>query len=135
MTPLNVLVVEDNVQNMKLVGILLSQRGLDARFAATAAEALQRTRESCPGAVLLDIQLPDADGITVLDALRADPATTDVPVIAVTASAMRGDRERLLERGFDGYLAKPIDGRTFVDSILETVDQVRRRQASPIADG
>lgn len=119
----SVLVIEDNAQNMKLVSALLSLRELDARYASTAAEGLAMAKESVPGVILLDIQLPDSDGVTVLKSLRADPATAAVPVIAVTASAMRGDRERLLDEGFDGYLAKPIDARTFVDSILETADR------------
>jgi CheY-like chemotaxis protein len=119
-----VLVIEDNVQNMKLVNALLALRDLEARYASTAAEGLAIAKESPPGVILLDIQLPDADGVTVLRSLRSDPATAGVPVIAVTASAMRGDRERLLNEGFDGYLAKPIDARTFVDSVLETAERV-----------
>lgn len=114
-----VLVIEDNPQNMKLIGILLSKRELPSHFASTAAEGLELARTCSPDLILLDIQLPDADGVTVLHDLRADPATADIPVIAVTASAMRGDRERFLQQGFDGYLAKPIDVRTFVDTVLE----------------
>ena len=122
---LSVLVIEDNPQNLKLVSALLSLRDLDARYASTAAEGLEMARASAPGVILLDIQLPDADGVEVLKSLRSDPTTAEVPVIAVTASAMRGDRERFLDEGFDGYLAKPIDARTFVDSVLETADRAR----------
>jgi CheY-like chemotaxis protein len=114
-----VLVIEDNPQNMKLVSILLSQRDLPSLFASTAAEGLELARTSGPDLILLDIQLPDADGVSVLHDLRSNPATASIPVIAVTASAMRGDRERFLQQGFDGYLAKPIDVRTFVDTVLE----------------
>jgi CheY-like chemotaxis protein len=121
----SVLVIEDNAQNMKLVSALLSLRELDARYASTAAEGIAMANESAPGVILLDIQLPDADGITVLKQLRSNPLTAAIPVIAVTASAMRGDRERLLDEGFDGYLAKPIDTRTFVDSVLETAERAR----------
>jgi two-component system cell cycle response regulator DivK len=121
----SVLVIEDNPQNLKLVKALLSLRDLDARYATTAAEGLAMAKALAPGVILLDIQLPDADGVSVLRSLRADPVTAAVPVIAVTASAMRGDRERFLAEGFDGYLAKPIDVRTFVDSILETTAHAR----------
>lgn len=113
-----VLVVEDNEKNRKLARDLLSFRGFRVAEATTATDALIAVRAERPDLVLMDIALPDMDGIEALRLLRADPLTQDVPVVAVTAFAMKGDRERLLDEGFDGYLAKPIDARTFVDSLL-----------------
>jgi CheY-like chemotaxis protein len=113
-----VLVVEDNEKNRKLARDLLSFRGFRVAEATTATDALIAVRTERPDLVLMDIALPDMDGVEALRLLRDDPVTRDVPVVAVTAFAMKGDRERLLGEGFDGYVAKPIDARTFVDGLL-----------------
>jgi CheY-like chemotaxis protein len=112
-----VLVVEDNEKNRKLARDLLSFRGFRVAEATTATDALIAARAEPPALVLMDVALPDMDGVEALRILRDDPLTTDVPVVAVTAFAMKGDRERLLAAGFDGYVAKPIDARTFVDEL------------------
>jgi two-component system cell cycle response regulator DivK len=112
-----VLVVEDNDKNRKLARDLLGFRGFRVAEATTATDALIAARAEPPDLVLMDVALPDMDGVEALRLLRSDPLTKDVPVVAVTAFAMKGDRERLLDAGFDGYVAKPIDARTFVDEL------------------
>ncbi len=114
-----ILVVEDNERNMKLVRELLEATGYRVIEAATGSQALDLARERRPDLVLMDIRLPDTDGVEALSRLRADDRTASIPVLAVTAQAMQGDRERCLAAGFDGYLSKPID----VGQLLEAVSR------------
>ena len=118
----SVVVVEDNVRSRRLVRDLLELHGFVPVEAETAEEGLEAVRRCTPALVLLDIQLPGMDGEAALRALRADPATASLPIVAVTAFAMRGDEERLLGAGFDAYIAKPIDTRAFVPRLLELID-------------
>jgi two-component system, cell cycle response regulator DivK len=104
-----VLVVEDNEKNMKLVRDVLQAKGYRTLEATTAARAVELAVEHGPDLVLMDIRLPDADGVETLGRLRADRRTASVPVLAVTAQAMQGDHERFLAAGFDGYISKPVD--------------------------
>jgi two-component system, cell cycle response regulator DivK len=104
-----VLVVEDNDRNMKLFRDVLLASGYRTLEATTGASALAAALEHRPDLVLMDIQLPDIDGIEALDRLRADERTASVPVLALTAQTMEGDRERFLAAGFDGYLSKPVN--------------------------
>jgi CheY-like chemotaxis protein len=104
-----VLIVEDNPRNLKLVRDILIHAGYDTLEAANAEQGLVLAQQRQPGVVLLDIQLPGMDGMQALDSLRADPTTRDIPVIALTAFAMKSDRERFLAAGFDRYVAKPLD--------------------------
>ena len=113
-----VLIVEDNEKNLKLVRDLLEFRGFRTIEATSGAEGLRLAAAERPSLVLMDVQLPDMDGVEALDRLRREPATARTPVVAVTAFAMKGDRERLLSAGFDAYVAKPIDVRSFVDDLL-----------------
>jgi two-component system, cell cycle response regulator DivK len=113
-----VLVVEDNEKNMKLVRDVLAAKGFTILEATTGAQAVQLAREYAPEVVLMDIRLPDIDGVEVLRRLRADERTASITVLALTAQAMEGDRERFQAAGFDGYLAKPVD-------IIQLVDIVR----------
>ena len=114
-----VLVVEDNEKNMKLVRELLEATGYRPLEATTGSLALDLALEHRPDLVLMDIRLPDIDGLEALSRLRADERTATIPVLAVTAQAMQGDRERFLAAGFDGYLSKPID----VGELLEAVSR------------
>jgi two-component system cell cycle response regulator DivK len=114
-----VLVVEDNEKNMKLVRELLEASGYRPLEATTGSVALDLALEHRPDLVLMDIRLPDIDGVEALSRLRADERTATIPVLAVTAQAMQGDRERFLAAGFDGYLSKPID----VGELLEAVSR------------
>jgi two-component system cell cycle response regulator DivK len=104
-----VLVVEDNEKNMKLFRDVLTVKGFTTLEATTGAEAIALAREHAPGLVLMDIRLPDLDGVEALRRLRADERTASIPVLALTAQAMEGDRERFLAAGFDGYLSKPVN--------------------------
>ncbi len=114
-----VLVVEDNEKNMKLFRDVLQAAGYRTLEATTGAQAVEVTTGEAPDLVLMDIQLPDLDGVEALGRLRADERTAGIPVLALTAQAMEGDRERFLAAGFDGYLSKPVD-------IAELVSTVRR---------
>lgn len=108
-----VLIVEDNDKNLKLTRDLLQVKGYRTIEATDAATGIALAREHRPRVVLMDIQLPDMDGQEALKVLRSDPRTADIPVIAVTAFAMSGDRERFIGAGFDDYVTKPIDVRAF----------------------
>jgi two-component system cell cycle response regulator DivK len=112
-----VLVVEDNERSLKLACDVLRMRGHRPLEARTGTEAVELAAQHAPDLVLMDVGLPDMDGVAALERLGAEPTTARIPVVAVTAFAMKGDRERLLDEGFDGYLAKPIDVRTFVDDL------------------
>ena len=118
-----VLVVEDNEKNMKLFRDVLQASGFKTLEATTAEEGIDLAAAHRPSLVLMDIQLPGVDGIEALARLRADDRTADIPVLAVTAQAMRGDRERFAEAGFDGYLSKPVD-------VLELMDVVKGHVAT-----
>jgi two-component system cell cycle response regulator DivK len=111
------LVVEDNEQNLELVLYLLEEAKLRVIVARTADEAREVWRRELPSLVLLDMHLPGIDGMSLVRELREDPRTASLPVVAVTAHAMRGDRERFLAGGCNGYIAKPIQPATFVDEV------------------
>jgi CheY-like chemotaxis protein len=112
-----VLVVEDNEKGRKLVSTVLELRGYRVVQAQTASTGVELAVLHRPALIVMDIQLPDMPGTDALSLLRNNPATRSIPVVALTALAMKGDRERLLAEGFDGYLAKPIDVATFVESL------------------
>ena len=103
------LIVEDNEKNMKLFRDVLQASGYRTLEAGTGEEAIQLAVSQGPALVLLDVQLPGIDGVETLARLRADERTYSIPVLALTAQAMHGDRERFLEAGFNGYLSKPVD--------------------------
>ena len=119
MTGPQVVVVEDNRRNMKLFREVLHASGYRMLEAETGEQAVALTTEHGPDLVLMDIHLPDIDGVEALRQLRADERTASVPVLALTAQAMEGDRERFLAAGFDGYLSKPVN-------ITDLLDAVRR---------
>ncbi len=112
-----ILIVEDNDKNLKLARDVLQHRGFRTLEAMTAAEGIKLAIEQQPDLVLMDIQLPDADGVSALQQLRAEEATQAIPVVAFTASVMEADRQRLDAAGFDGYLAKPIDVKVFPEQV------------------
>jgi CheY-like chemotaxis protein len=119
MTARRILVVEDNDMNMQLVEFLLEEGGYDIVKAASGEEALSLTRDGAPppDLILMDIHLPGMDGLSVVRAMKEDARTARVPILALTAHAMRGDRDRFLQAGCDGYISKPIDVKTFLTSI------------------
>ena len=104
-----ILVVEDNEKNMKLFRDVLHAKGYRTLEATTGERALELATEHLPDLVLMDIQLPDVDGVDALARLRADERSAAIPVLALTAQAMSGDRERFLAVGFDGYISKPVN--------------------------
>lgn len=112
-----ILVVEDNPFNRELVCDILSAGGFPVRIASTAEDALALARDGID-LILMDIALPGMDGLEAIRRLKADRRTRDIPVVALTAHAMQGDRERILAAGASGYLAKPIDTRTLLDRIM-----------------
>ena len=121
-----ILVVEDNDKNRKLVRDVLTAKGYRLIEAETGEDGLRLAHEQRPALVLMDIQLPGIDGIETLRRLRADAATAAIPVIAVTASAMTQDRQKILAAGFDAYQSKPISIRPFVDLVREVLDRPAR---------
>jgi CheY-like chemotaxis protein len=112
MTMTRILLVEDNPLNRELIQEFLEAWGYDVAYAADGLEALVEARRSIPDLILMDLQLPGKDGFQVLAELRTDARFRQVPVIALTAFAMKGDREKALAAGFDGYHSKPIESRT-----------------------
>ena len=104
-----ILVVEDNEKNMKLFRDVLLATGHRTLEATTGGQAVELATAHAPDLVLMDIQLPDIGGVEALGRLRADERTASLPVVALTAQAMEGDRERFLAAGFDGYLSKPVN--------------------------
>ncbi|MES2634620.1 MAG: response regulator [Pseudomonadota bacterium] len=117
MTAHHILIIEDNSANLELAQYLLETHGFTCESAMDGASALRCASARVPDLVLCDLQLPDIDGFEVLRSLRAMPSMQDVPVVAVTAYAMVGDRERVLGAGFDGYIAKPLDPTKFVGQV------------------
>jgi CheY-like chemotaxis protein len=112
-----ILVVEDNERNLKLLRDVLEYAGYEVRAAQTAEDGIALAVSKPPDLVLMDLQLPGIDGMEALRRLREDPRTAAIPVVAVTAQAMRQDRERALAAGFDGYVEKPISVRAFLDQV------------------
>jgi CheY-like chemotaxis protein len=112
-----ILLVEDNEVNRRLAGFLLRAQGYKVREATTAAAALEMATNETPDLIVMDIQLPGMDGLQVTKKLKEQPATSDIPVIAVTSYAMKGDRERALAAGCAGYVTKPIDKNTFIQEV------------------
>jgi CheY-like chemotaxis protein len=117
-----VLVVEDNDMNMQLVEYLLEEGGYQIVKASSGEEALSIARGGeVVDLILMDIHLPDMDGISVVREMKGDARTSAIPILALTAHAMRGDKDRFLEAGCDGYISKPIDVKTFLSSIRQFV--------------
>jgi two-component system cell cycle response regulator DivK len=117
-----ILIVDDNDKNVKLARDVLRFAGFRTLEAGTAGEGMSLAAEHVPDLVLMDIRLPDMDGTAALQRLKDDERTAGIPVVALTSFAMKGDRERFIAAGFDGYLEKPI-------TVLEFPDQVRSHLA------
>ena len=120
-----ILLVEDNEKNMKLARDLLQYHGFATIEATNAEDGVKLARERTPRLVLMDIQLPGMDGVTALGQLRADKATSAIPVVAMTASVMKEDRERFDKAGFDGFITKPIDVRAFPQQVRDAIAKGR----------
>ena len=108
-----ILIVEDNLLNLELVSDLLADEGYSTQQAQSGEEGLRLAELAPPSLILMDLRMPGMDGYATLRALRANPETAHVPIVALTAQAMNGDEQAVLAAGFDGYISKPIDTRTF----------------------
>jgi two-component system cell cycle response regulator DivK len=115
-----ILIAEDNPVNRELLHELLEARGYEVEEAENGQEALQMIAQSRPDALLLDLNMPVLDGFSTVRKIREDAVISSLPVLAVTAYAMRGDREKTLQAGFDGYLSKPINPAA-LDAELERI--------------
>jgi CheY-like chemotaxis protein len=117
MSEQRILVVEDNEKNMKLFRDVLQAKGYLTLEAGSGEQAVELATEHVPDLILMDVQLPGIDGIEALGRIRADERTQAIPVVALTAQAMSGDREHFLESGFDGYISKPVDVMEFIQTV------------------
>jgi len=124
-----VLVVEDTPANMKLVTVLLAKQGYEVIQARTAEDAIMIARSDPPDLVLMDMHLPGMDGLEATGILKSDETTRAIPVIAVTAMAMRGDEERIRAAGCDGYVAKPIRYKEFLTEVANVLRSRGHRPA------
>lgn len=114
-----ILVIEDNAANMKLAVLLLQRQGHEVLQATDAENGIRLARECMPRLILMDIQLPGMDGLAAARLLKADAATRDIRIVALTALAMTGDRERVAAAGCDGYISKPIRYQEFMKIVDE----------------
>ncbi len=118
-----VLYVEDNPENRMLIRRVLEAEGFRVVLAANATEALQMLQQENPQVVLMDISMPDVDGYTLTARIKSTPGFEKLPVIALTANVMRGEQERALRAGCDGYIQKPVD----IDSLVQQIEPFLRR--------
>jgi len=118
-----ILIVEDNEKNMKLVRDVLRVKGYETLEAGTAEDGIKLASERKPDLILMDIHLPGMNGIEALHVLRGNHDTAPIPVIAVTASVMQSDRNLITDAGFDGYIAKPINLKEFLDAVKAMLER------------
>jgi CheY-like chemotaxis protein len=122
MTGNKILIIEDNALNLELATVLLEKNGFVVASTQTAEEGLRLARELSPDLVLMDFSLPGMDGLSATRKLKADPATCHLAVVGLSANAMKGDQENALNAGCDGYLTKPIDTRTFAETVKNFIN-------------
>ena len=125
-----ILIAEDNPTNRELFRELLKARGYDVSEACDGPEALQMVEQTQPDLLLLDIGMPVLDGFAVVRAIRENPRLANLPVLAVTAYAMQGDRERILSSGFNGYLSKPINAKSLAEELERLLNERDDRNAA-----
>ena len=126
-----ILVVEDNPSNVKFIELFLETAGYHVcavENAETAQKAIETTR---PALILMDIQLPGMDGLTLTSLLKMEPATRDIPIVALTAYAMKGDKEKALDAGCDSYMSKPIDRPRLLDIIHQLLEVAKTHPTEP----
>ena len=120
-----VLIVEDNEKNMKLARDILQFHGFATIEATTGEDGVSLASSRKPTVILMDIQLPGIDGVTALERIRSDAVTSRIPIVAMTASVMKEDRERFDKAGFDGFITKPIDVKRFPEQVREAIARGR----------
>jgi two-component system cell cycle response regulator DivK len=118
-----VLIVEDDPKNLKLIRDLLQIRGYTTLEATDGKQGVDMARAKMPDLILMDIQMPVMDGFEAISILKADPVTKSIPIIALTAFAMQGDREKCIEAGCNDYITKPLDTRAFVTKVKEYLEK------------
>ena len=125
MTGALILIVEDNDKNRKLVRDVLTFKGYETIESETGEEGVRLAEERRPSLVLMDIRLPGIDGIEALRRLRAEPTTRGIPVLAMTASVMSEDRQKIMAAGFDAYQSKPLNVTEFVAAVAQLLERRR----------
>jgi CheY-like chemotaxis protein len=123
-----ILVIDDNAANLELTRFLLLNEGYEAETAMNAQEALAILEKFHPELILMDIRLPDMDGLALTRKLKADPSTRDIIIVALTAYDLQGDEQVALSAGCDRYITKPVDTRTFPDILRNYLDAMRLRR-------
>ena len=118
-----ILIVEDDPKNLKLIRDLLQIRGYTTLEATDGKQGVDMAREKMPDLILMDIQMPVMDGLEATSILKTDPVTKSIPIIALTAFAMQGDREKCMEAGCSDYITKPLDTRAFVTKVKEYLEK------------
>ena len=118
-----ILIVEDDPRNLKLIRDLLQIRGYTTLEATDGKQGVDMARAKMPDLILMDIQMPVMDGFEATSTLKADPITKSITIVALTAFAMQGDREKCIEAGFNDYITKPLDTRTFMTKIKEYLEK------------
>ena len=124
------LLVDDNLVNLKLFKILLDAAGFEVHTAVDADTVREALRQLKPDLILMDIQLPGTDGLTLTREIKANPGLRDIPVVALTAYAMKGDDERAIASGCIGYITKPIETTTFSETVAGFLDKHRHAGAA-----
>jgi two-component system, cell cycle response regulator DivK len=112
-----ILYIEDDANNRMLVRRILMVEGFDVEEADNAVDGINMALENPPDLILMDISMPEMDGLVATERIRSEPTISDVPIVALTANVMEGDREKTLNAGCDGYIGKPIDVDTFADNV------------------
>lgn len=126
-----ILVVDDNPTNLKLVADVLEFEGHTVMKAVDAEDAMEKIKQSMPDLILMDIALPGMDGLTLTRRLKSDPATRRVHIVALTAFAMKGDDQKALAAGCDGYITKPIDTRKLPGQVAEIIQRMQEQPNAP----
>ena len=119
-----ILIVEGDPRNLKLIRDLLQIRGYTTLEATDGKQGVDMARAKMPDLILMDIQMPVMDGLEATSILKADPVTKSITIVALTAFAMQGDREKCIEAGFNDYITKPLDTRTFMTKIKEYLEKL-----------
>jgi len=118
-----VLIVDDNLLNLELAADVLELEGFDVITANSGREGVKKAKQYHPDLVLMDLRMPEMSGLEAMEELRGHAETRDIPVVVLTASAMKGDRERLLDSGFYAYLQKPIDPSCFAEQVAALLER------------
>ncbi len=118
-----VLVVEDNIDNMELITVILKRNGYKVHSAETGQQGIDIATEEQLDFIILDIQLPDMDGMKVIRMIRSLKINEDIPIIAMTSYAMSGDRQKVMSAGFNGYIEKPIEPENVISQINEVIGE------------